>query len=260
MSNPGCDEEINLREFIQIINKRKTVILSITFVVLTLTGIINFLMPKTYEVKAAIQNGSITMPIITNLEAITLLKSEDFLRPRFEKLGMALNEGEIREILSMENIKETSIFIIKVRLSDKKLALELTQEIVNAYLDYGNSFYNAQHVLINDQIKELDGLMDKTKILAEGEGKKLKETQKGLSSIVFPDYHVQIKELLTNKFNLESQLVLAKKFKLIESPSEPKYPVAPNCLINIILAGILGLSLGLFYVFMLEAYNKEGRK
>lgn len=258
MSNLECGEEIDLREFIQVINKRKNIIISTVFITLIFTGIAVFFIPKTYEVKAVVQNGYMNTPIITYVEAATLLKSRDFLGPIFGKLSIRVpQEKDIKKMILIENIKESNYFVLKIKLSDSKLVYLLSQEIINAYLEYGNSIYYSQTNLIKNHIVQLEDLIRKTKIDLE-KGQKNSLEQRDISfPIAFPDDKVQMKDLLSLKFQLESQLVTTREFKLIDAPFEPQYPVSPRKGFIIIGSCIFSLLVGMFLAFLTEGREKN---
>lgn len=255
MPNPGYGEEIDLREFIQVINKRKSVVLCTVFITLILTGIVVSIMPKTYEVKATIQNGYINTPIITYAEAATLLRSGSFLNPVFEKLGMQVpREQEIKKMILLENIKDSNFFVIKVRYKDNDLGYSLCKRIVDAYLEYGNSIYNKQTNLIKSHFNQLEDLIRKTRLDMNKSASVKKESTLPLA---YPDDKVQMRDLLSQKFQLETQLVTNKEFKLVDEPVKPKAPISPNVAQNMFIAFVIGIVFGVFIAVFIENWNKS---
>ncbi|MEW6088374.1 MAG: Wzz/FepE/Etk N-terminal domain-containing protein [bacterium] len=254
MLNPKYNEEIGLIDFIQIINKRKTFILSTALVAMVLASIIIFIIPKTYEVKATIQNGYINVPIITYPEASTLIRSGLFLNPIFEKIGLRIpQEHEIKKMILLENIKESNLFMLKVRLKDNDIAYSLCKEIVSVYIEYGNSNYNRQTDLIRNQIYQVENLIEKTKLSAD---KNALAKRENVSPLAYPDDKVQIRDLLFQKFQLETQLVVNKEFKLIDGPVKSKYPVSPKKVPIIVFSCFVALMAGISYALLAENWEK----
>lgn len=253
MSSSRYDEEIDIREFIRVISKRKKIILGVVFVTLVLTSIIVSLMPKTYEVKATIQNGYINTPIITYAEAATLLRSGSFLNPVFEKLGMQIpQERGIRKMVLLENIKDSNLFVIKVRYRDNDLGYSLCREIADAYLEYGNSIYNKQTNLIKSHFSQLEDLIVKTRLDMNKSASVKKES---ILPLAYPDDKVQMRDLLSQKFQLENQLLLAKGFKLIDKPVKSEKPISPRGKLIIIISCFIALPVGLFCALLVESWE-----
>lgn len=254
MPNPEYVEEFDLKEFVYVINKRRNIVLGTVFILFVLAGIVIFLMPKTYEVKATIQNGYINVPIITYAEAATLVRSRSFLNPIFEKLGMQIpQEYEIKKMIQPESIKDSNFFILKIRSGNNDLGYSLCREIVNAYLEYGNSIYYAQTNLIKNHLVQLESLIEKTRQSADKNASVKKES---ILPLAYPDDKVQMRDLLSQKLQLETQLATDKEFKLIDDPVKPKYPISFRKGLLIVSFFILSLIVGIFFAFFAESWGK----
>lgn len=255
------NEEIYFEEYIKIIFKRRVVVLSITFAILVLAGIVNFSMPKIYEVSAIVQNGYLNAPIVSYAETVALLRSRNFSKPIFEKFGINFPEGEkaFKKVLVIENIKDTNYFTIKIKYKNKDVAFSLSQELIKVYVNYGKSLYDNRTILIKNGIVNLDSLIEKTKL-------SMKNMKDGTSQKDFsfphsiPDDKVQLRDLLSEKLQLESQLTASKEFKVIDEPSKPVEPISPNVLRNLIVSFVFGLMMGVFYVVLTENWRKFNSK
>ncbi|MBI5540387.1 MAG: hypothetical protein HY951_10045 [Bacteroidia bacterium] len=128
----------------------------------------------------------------------------------------------------------------------------MAKEIVKSYLEYGQSIYLRQYVLLENQVKELDGLIEKTHASSS--------IQNMFPSMIIPDYKVQLRDLFSQKFQLESQLVAAKEFKVIDEPIVPNSPISPNKVRNIFIGCIIGLMAGVFGAFFMEYWEKSKPK
>jgi len=72
------------------------------------------------------------------------------------------------------------------------------------------------------------------------------------------DYLPEQKEILTRtKLNIQKKLLNYYPIKIISSPYLPVNPISPNVKLNIAIAGLLGLMLGVFLIFFRE-YNARG--
>lgn len=256
MSNYRNDDEIDLREYLRVIKKQKILIIGIVFIGLILTAITISIMPKTYEVKALVQRGYFNNPIMNYSETVVLLKSHDFLKPIFAKLNINSEDNVMKKGILLEDIENTNFFIIKVRCKDNTLGYLLIQEIISAYIGYGNSIYYAQLDFTKNHINEIESLTEKTQTNLE-RGQKINLEQKNISfPISIPDDKVQMRDLLLQKFQLESQLLVAKEFKLIDSPVKREYPVSPRKGLIIIIFCISTLIISMYFAFLIENWGK----
>jgi uncharacterized protein involved in exopolysaccharide biosynthesis len=63
----------------------------------------------------------------------------------------------------------------------------------------------------------------------------------------------------TNSINEEVKIAVATESGLVKIASlayEPEYPIKPNKKLNILIAGVLGLFVGIFVVFFLEFWQQ----
>lgn len=239
--------EVDFREYIEIVVKKKKIILSVVFLTVIISAIFLFFLSKTYESKAIIQSGNLNGPVIPYSEVETLIKSRPFLNPIFNKLGVSFRDEELKDMIVLENIKDSSFFIIRIRAKDSNLVYLLRKEIVNSYLAYGKSIYEKQNCLLNDQKNKLDDLIENTKVSLE----RIKNINKDNSLPLFlPDPRVQLKDLYEQKVALELQMAVAKEFKIIDESNVSAYPIGPSKGKTILIAGIISMFFAIFYVLM----------
>ncbi|MDD5772589.1 MAG: Wzz/FepE/Etk N-terminal domain-containing protein [bacterium] len=259
MDNPEYEnEEINIKEIIDVIFKRKKMFLGIMFFIVICTVAVSFFIPKTYEVQAVIQRGTINAPILSYPETVTILKSSFFTKPIFKKLNVdILEEENIVKQINIDNIKDTNYFIVTIRLKDKELSYLLIQEIINSYIEYGAVLYNIQFNSIKNNISQFENLIERTNLEIDSE---LSNKKGNNLNVIFPNNKVQLKDLLTQKFQLENQLLFAKEFKLINEPVKPKKPVSPKKLSMVIVSFFIAFVISLFCVFLSESLEKTKSK
>nr|WP_275589226.1 GNVR domain-containing protein [Sporohalobacter salinus] len=65
-------------------------------------------------------------------------------------------------------------------------------------------------------------------------------------------YQQQRNELLERKYRLKYVLSTYHPFEILNPPYMPEEPVSPNIKLNIAIASVLGLMLGVFIVFVKE--------
>jgi len=93
------EDEIDLRELINVLIKRKKLILTIFFSAVVLTAFINFLIPKIYLSSAIMQRGVVENQLIKKAEAEEMIKSLEFLDPLIQKLELRIQFKERKEAI-----------------------------------------------------------------------------------------------------------------------------------------------------------------
>ena len=71
-----------------------------------------------------------------------------------------------------------------------------------------------------------------------------------------PNYESNLTMLRNQRNELKLLLADAKDFKVFDPSIRPKYPIGPNKKLNVAVAGILSLMLGVFLAFFMEYWEK----
>ena len=69
-------DEIDIKEYVNVIIKRKKFILIIFLLSVVIASIVSLRMPKIYEITSIIQLGSINEPLINNEEAKSIMLNQ----------------------------------------------------------------------------------------------------------------------------------------------------------------------------------------
>jgi succinoglycan biosynthesis transport protein ExoP len=155
--NGNTADEINLMDYIQVIRKRKWLIILGTLICMCAAGVVSFLMPKIYEAKVylmitspkyqvefATKEGSkISTPLFENISAETFSKvilNEYTAKTVLSKLGLdnPTHEYTIRKILSqikVEYPRNTSLILLKVQDISKERAAQIANEWASAFIE-----------------------------------------------------------------------------------------------------------------------------
>jgi succinoglycan biosynthesis transport protein ExoP len=155
--NGNTNDEINLMDYIQVIRKRKWLIILGTLVCMCAAGVISFLMPKVYEAKtylmvtspkyqvefATKEGPKISTPLFENISAETFSKiilNEHTAKTVLSKLGLdnPAHEYTIRKILSqikVEYPRNTNLILLKVQDISKERAAQIANEWASAFIE-----------------------------------------------------------------------------------------------------------------------------
>jgi len=300
------EDEIDLRDYINVLLKRKWQVAIIFGVAVVLAGIISFSMPSTFEASNLVEVGSIKGKQLQNLDDIrSVFSRETVLQQIRTKLQEPLELAETTTtgtIAGMFDIKENlgdekSTFI---EISGKAQTPEKAVDVVDAVTDilltyHGNIFVAAEKtfdiemetILKNkektnkdiekttndvarlnaDILKYETEINKRANAYTEGQGriaesyinllaeikdqKESKETQllNLEQKLITLDQSIQVKEY---------ERVYETKSTEVEVPAiPPETRIAPNRKQNVIIAGILGIFIGILYAFGAEYFSKE---
>lgn len=321
-------EEISLREIIEVLWKGKAIIIVITITAILISGILSFFVisPK-FEAKSLVRFqideeayfNSVSETIQSDVTINKVIKLLEL-----DKRGYTINE--LRNAITVKPIQNSRVIEIKVKGGDRTSITEIANLIAfqigarAEISDRSNEIITAQNELlkVNDRIHvanmELKSAQD---ILAETPEKlvttKSLSTEAFLQSIVaessnissqdasalklvdeiinpvhtslrqkISEIQLMLANLISSKENLESQIVMNKEAisnldiqidneKLQTQNSErllsgfnavfitpslqPEVPVEPNKLLNVALASVLGLGLGVIIVLAKYYWN-----
>ncbi len=251
-------DEIDLRDYIKVIIKRKKVVLFIFSIGVIITTIVTFLMPKTYEASTIISIGNVAGALISKPEAIQVLKSKKMLSSALRKFNLNVAGPEK---INLEDITGTNLLRLKIEYDDPDLAVKICEAIANSFISKGKDIYDRNFSLLNEKMGDLK---QRERIIK----KEIKRLNQKISTHQMEDFdslHLQDTLLsyentyagLNDKiYLLKNKLINSKEFELFESPSKPKSPIKPNKKLNIAVSAVSGLMLGIFGAFFQEYWEK----
>lgn len=279
------EQEIDLRDYINVVLKRKKLIITGTLICVAAAFIITLLMPKTYKTEAIFQNAAIPDKdvivienvvitggnIINNAEVPEIILGDKVLTKALSKFS-EIAPQDFKENIEIENIEGTDLFKITVKFDNPEAAEDICREIINWYFKYGMPLLEEKIGLLKSQISATDGMILNTEDLIKQLQRQIDSTtfEKGDMALeptfkipflrnLYAEQQETLYHLYSKKDNLESQLLNIKKFKIVSSPFKPKNPVKPKIKLNILLSGILGLMFFTFLAFFVEYLKNTSR-
>ncbi len=266
-------DEIDLRDYINVIIKRKKVILSV-FIASVVIGLISTLLaPKVYEASANIQLGSINNLLITKEEAREIILSDDLLTPVIKETGIKTDPESLKKVIKIEDIKNTNLVGIKIRYPGPEMALTILKKIAAEFIAQVQPLYEKNEFLLKERLNELDSEIKETKKSIEIKQEHLKGLADSINNSgvetnfraflmqnYIPTYQQHLFGLRNEKKNLNTILINSRNFQLLNLSSKPN-PIKPDKKINLFVAAAMGLILGVFLAFFMEFWQKgkEGK-
>ncbi|MGB4253519.1 MAG: Wzz/FepE/Etk N-terminal domain-containing protein [Minisyncoccales bacterium] len=229
------DDEINLIDYIKVVIKRKWLILGITLTAVLIAGIASMVSPKNYEVSTTLQIGNTTDILESTAQVAEKIKSNAYKNLLEEKLNIE-NLPEIKT----ETPQNTNFVSIIIETDNPEQAKQILDEINSLILLEHQEIFNKRESQIKENIKEIQ---DELTLL---------ETKK--------EYSEGIAELRIKLSDLKSALNVFQPTKVIKAPIVPKNPSGSNLILNIVIAIVLGLFIGVLVAFIKEWWENAKKE
>jgi len=221
------EEEINLRDLIEVLIKGKWIIIGLTVISILAAGLISFNLPPTYEAKAVLlvkgvqqaipKEGSDLDALLSMISQYPSMSMETYanqvsnpviLDRVIEKLGLdreKYNPFSLQKALQVESVKGTNLINIKLQGEDKKLITEVVNAVAEEFVAFisetSRESLGQSTAFLVERMKEEEGKIEG----AVSEYKKFLEQPRGVNEL---RQEVQTKLEVINEFN--KQLVRNK--------------------------------------------------
>lgn len=216
------EDEIDLRELIKAIWKRKRMIISVTLILATIAALFSSFilspvfdtkmniiisMPETYNTKY----GEYTLPITSNDQYISLITSNEVLVNTIKDMGYNSKEVNVENLLeriSISNyeVKPGSIqnsFYVTVSADNPEESLKLAETLYDNYIEFVDVMSKERAVSyyydhFNTQLKALGSSLDSAKEILKKNEELLSQTPRLIGSA---DANLEIQTQLTSTSN-----------------------------------------------------------
>jgi capsular polysaccharide biosynthesis protein len=254
------DEEIDLREWLNVLGKWKIVVVSVFVISIFIAMIISSRAPRVYEISTTMRIGSISEPLMKKSEVLWMILSEDFLKSVLQTLKIEMPVSLLKQTVEAEEIANTDFIKIKIRNQDPELGKRLDLAIANALVVEGQALYKKKMAYLEGEFKKFDGI---NTVIEE----RMSELNSTTSTMPLDLNYLSLQdtlsgyapahiELLTKMFVIKDYLAFSKDFAILESPFISRLPVALNRVRNIGAAAVIGLIVSVMTAFGLEFISK----
>lgn len=267
-------DEIDLRDIIMVIWRRRKTILTIFLVTVIAATAFAFLQEPVYKMSSTISLGNYNSNIYTNpAGAKEVLLSDNVLMEVIKQLGLDVKPAEYRQFkekISVDIVKDTSFIQIAVKETDRVLGKKIIEQMVAIYTnlslkDYTNheKLISQQLATINQQLKEKEEELNLAKkfITTLENDPGIDETKKEIRTNEVYNYLREIDSqriaLLDRYLSLQKEKDALEHVKVINPVRIPQYPVAPQKKIIVAVAMVLGLMMGLFIAFVQDYFTRN---
>jgi len=265
------EEEIDLREYVNVLLKRKGIIILIFLIaVITVALVSYFALSPVYQSSVIFSVAKIDGRSVINItEALEIIKSNIVLDEVINRMGLEETAKQLSSHITTESLKGTNFIKISVVADSPESANNLVENIVEVFIEQNQDEYREKVKLIEDRLKTLEeqiaeferNILEiekaKKKIAASEE---LSEGERQFQTSLLLNSSVTERSLYNNLSNqansLKASLKSCEGFKIVNYAQLPVAPIKPNKKLNILIAGVLGLFVGIFVAFFLEFWQK----
>jgi uncharacterized protein involved in exopolysaccharide biosynthesis len=262
------DDEIDLRDLILVVWRYRKLIVGLLLASLLIGAVISFAITPMYQVQAKISIGNYAVDSDSGEAQMTpgtareMLLSRDFFQE--EAWGEGTNAGE----LSVTPVENTNILDITLDTSDPQQGEALLKELINLFDERTREQYERSIELIDDnlklteiELKEIEQNIEQTRELLENtEASSVSEVQQAGLLDTLSRFLQQRDKLLEKKLQSEQKLNSIEGMQVLERPEASTAPVSPNKKLNVVLAGVLGLMVGVFGAFTVDYFRRNPLK
>jgi capsular polysaccharide biosynthesis protein len=293
------EDEIDLRDYINVLIKRKWAIAVIFMVTVVAAAVISLLMSPTYEATSLIRVGQIkNTPLETPSEIKEIFARRAILKQIAEKLALPDDQNieAVAEIFSIKTSESADLIKINGYGETPEKSVEVSNTITNLLIERHQKIFSEADEMINLEVDNINKNKEKINkdiveiknsiarldtdikkyeqeiskrgdIQTEGQGR-IAESYINLLASVKNQKEAKEATIL----NLEQSLLsLDQSLKAIEYEKtyqtmataveipaiSPQTRISPNRKQNVMIAGIIGIFVGIFYAFTAEYFGKE---
>ncbi len=253
--NGNISDEINLMDYIQVVIKRKWLIILGTLICIIVAAIIGLLMPKIYRGEATFK--IITKEITTAKEMVSIIGKLDE-----EKLKQVLpkNNNLIINSIKLNTLRDSAdkfqLIIEAERVDDIPIVISGFVEYIDNNLLIRQSVEQDKERLLK-QIEELSEVIESSKELVKAYDNLIKTGR--LIPIGFNpiDLNKRISDIKIEKLQTEQALKRLKGIEMVAQPYISSKPVNPEKRQNVMIAGVVGLLASIMLAFFIEFLEKN---
>ena len=255
------DDEIDLRDLILVLWNYRKLVLGIFLASLLIGAVISFAMTPIYQVKAKISLGNYAVdqednePQMTPETAREILLSSDFQE---EAWGSGINAGAL-DITPVEN---TNILQFTLETSEPQRGVVLLNKLIAQFEEKTKEQYERSIELLNKDLQNTDGeLQEINKSIAHTreilENTSASQLQQAGLLDTLSRFLEQRDKLSERKLKTEQKLNSIEGMEVLERPEAASSPMRPNKKLNIVVAGMLGLMVGVFMAFIVDYFRRK---
>ncbi|HHW91199.1 MAG TPA: hypothetical protein GX735_00675 [Firmicutes bacterium] len=277
-------DDISLRELIEILLHRRSIIIIITLGALLASFILSyFIIPPVYQASAVLKNTDYQTGVALKLadyqanggentavlrtapeDYVPLVQEEEFLERVAASKDLPGGYGpmKISQMIGVAADNDKGLLVITVTGKDAAEVALLANTAAAEFVDFSWQAEKGRLQKIMEYWQEQLAATDQQleEVLAELEDRQARGLWSGhleQEAVAFGTARAELKISLHNLSNEIATLVHTRPFAVSSLASPPTAPVSPRRSLNLALAGMLGLMVGIFTAFFVDYWQKS---
>lgn len=268
------DYEIDLRDYIKALHRRKWLFIGLLFIAIITAGVISFIIDPTYEASAIITLGKFNNSVLTTpVSSKEVILSNEVLMEVMKKLEIEINEKNLklfRNQIEVKDTRETSLLTITAEATEPVLAKDIAKNLALIFLKRALISFDENEKRYQDQLKKIKEQQDVVnKSLVRNKSVLARYQEQNKENSLSNDYQrntlfefVKNDEALLlglqeRTFALKIAMLTLEKPAVVSNAIMPEKPVKPNKILIIFTAAIVSLIISLVLVFIREFFSKK---
>ncbi len=269
------EQEVKLIDYLNVVWKRKVLIVGGTLLTAATVLVVSLSMPKTYEVSRTLKIGRLPGTISdgrviegklieTRDHIIARLNDHRILRTAVEKIHPGLTSTEMNNLVSIGR-KTNPDIRYTVRANDsqvgRQIADKLAEYIIKIHrpiFDIGLQIAKSYEAELEANIRSLETENRNLKRILE---KKVKQPDFDTTVVLLLEANIGERERNLAAIRRELRMAYLSRVgsantSVIAADIPPQHPVKPRVKLNVVLAATLGLMMFTFVAFFMEYIEK----
>ena len=264
-------DEISLRELIEILLRRKYIIISITLGALLASFVFSyFIITPVYQTRVVLKiadyraNGAknATVLRVAPEDYVPLVQDEEFFEriAASKDLSVGYNPIKISHMIDVAADNEKGQLTITAAGKDPNELTFLANTVAAEFVDFSwqAEKRRLQRIMESWQEQLTANNQQLEEVLAELEDRQARGLWSGhleIEAKAFGASRAELKILIHNLANEIATLDQTRPFEVSSPASPPTAPISPRRSLNLALAGMLGLMVGIFTAFFVDYWQ-----
>ncbi|AOQ23345.1 hypothetical protein MTAT_25470 [Moorella thermoacetica] len=252
------EDEIDLREMLLVLWRQRLLIAFVTLAAVLAAVVASLALPKIYRVEALVEMERLDQKSPQQNEGKEILESRALLAKALQQLAIPADPLTFKA--TGEVVKDTDYLKFSLEGRDPGQVAALAGKMLTLFVDQRNQLYKERRAPLEEKLQKITQDLEQS----ETETGKINQLVSNLEKAPLGDlekrlYELQLSQLrglqaqekvglMEQYLSLQDKLAAIQPARVVDGVSDP-VKVRPRLLLNVAVAFILGLMVGIFLAF-----------
>lgn len=255
---PSYADEIDLRELMLVLWRQRLLITVVTLVAVVAAALASLVLPKVYRVEALVEMERVGDKQSVQNEGKEILESRALLTSALKQLAVQADPLTFKA--TGQPVKDTDYLQFSLEGRDPDQLTKVADKMLALFIDQRNQIYKDRRAPLEENLHKLTGDLEQSgtekakidELTASLQKAPLSEVEQKLYALQLAQIQgLQAQEkvgLMQQYLALQDKLAAMQPARIVDGFSEP-VKVRPRLALNVAVAFILGLMVGIFLAF-----------